>query len=253
MEAREGVGMSWARYDDALSMNRKVAELRALGPPGIAAIGLHLLANTWSRNQGTGGFIATHMPDQLAGRGGLKLAQLLAKVTMFDAAEGGWMIHDFDEYNDPTDLDPHRSADERRKEISAIRAAAGAKGGRQTASKRVAELPAKAPANGQQRSSPGPDPDPVPEEPDDDDNSRGLPPAAVVVVELYVEYSKATSTNGKARNGKYADGIRNNCVNEHGTEIVAAVAAGQRTEQVLEQLFGITSGDLMRYTKWEPT
>ncbi len=146
--------MTWARYDDELPMNHKIARLVASGQVGVAAIGLHVLANTWSRHQGTGGAIPGYQPGVLVAdaRLGRKLAEALADVGMFDACEDGWMIHDFDEFSDPDD--DGASAAEKRRRLSEVRAVAGRKGGQASSSKRGS----KPQANGEQCSSPGPDP-----------------------------------------------------------------------------------------------
>lgn len=147
--------MSWARYDDELSMNRKIGQLRARGMTGIAALGLHLLANTYCRHNGTKGIVDAHVPELLVGRPGKKLAGVLADVGMFDArCDGGWIIHDYAEFHDPSDPEPDKSAAQRKRELSEKRAEAGRLGGLAKAgnasSKRVA-LP-------QQTSSPVPVP-----------------------------------------------------------------------------------------------
>lgn len=161
--------MSWARYDDELSMNKKVGRLRSKGVDGIAAIGLHLLANTYCRHNGTAGEVEAHVPELLAGKCGGKLARLLAEVGMFDVTESGWAIHDFEEFHDPSDPDPNRSAADRKRELSEKRAEAGRQGGLAKAGK-VASKPLANPgnatatdlANGWQTPSPVPDPVPVP-------------------------------------------------------------------------------------------
>jgi hypothetical protein len=128
--------VTWARYDDEFSLNRKVGQLVAQGVNGVAAIGLHLLANTYSRHNGTGGVIEPHVPRLLCGPGGTKLARMLAEVGMFDPRdEGGWTVHDYDEFHDPSDPNPNRSAAERKKELSEKRAAAGRLGGQAKAAK----------------------------------------------------------------------------------------------------------------------
>jgi hypothetical protein len=128
--------MAWARYDDEFSLNRKVGRLVAQGQAGVAALGLHLLANTYSRHNGTGGVIEAHVPRLLCGPGGSKLARMLADVGMFDPREeGGWTVHDYDEFHDPSDPDPNRSAADRKKELSEKRAAAGRLGGQAKAAK----------------------------------------------------------------------------------------------------------------------
>ena len=148
--------MAWARYDDALPINKKVGKLRAHKRDGIAALGLHLLANTWSRHEGMGGFIPDYQPDQLVGPFGTKLAGILVAVGMFEPCDGGWIIHDYDDFSEPGD--DGASAAERSRRISEARAEAGRKGGlakaKQTASKRLALL----------QQNPSPVPDPVPEE-----------------------------------------------------------------------------------------
>lgn len=120
--------MSWARYDDELPMNRKVVALRAHGLHGTAALGLHLLANTWCRHNGTGGRVPAHVPEVLVGKDGAKLAGILCAVGMFDADDDGWMIHDYAEFHDPKDPNPDRSAADRKKDLSAKRSQAGKMG-----------------------------------------------------------------------------------------------------------------------------
>jgi hypothetical protein len=152
----EGGRMSWARYDDEFPMNKKVGRLIAHGKDGVAAIGLHLLANTYARHNGTAGVIEAHVPNLLIGRSGNALAALLVEAGMFDHRDDGWEIHDFDEFHDPNDPDPNKSASDRKKELSEKRRAAGRAGGlakgKQTPSKPEALL--------QQTSSPDPVPDP---------------------------------------------------------------------------------------------
>lgn len=135
-------------------MNRKVGRLIACGQSGVAALGLHLLCNTYARHNGTGGVIEAHVPQLLIGATGRKLADLLAVEGMFDVHPDGWMIHDYAEFHDPNDPDPDRSAADRKRELSDKRREAGRKGGQakasNAASKPVAEL--------QQTSTP----DPVP-------------------------------------------------------------------------------------------
>ncbi len=159
--------MAWARYDDMLPMNRKwVTGLRPMGTRGAAALGLHLLANAWSRHNGTGGRIDTGALEMLVGREGVKLAALLVQVGMFDLDGNGWRIHDFADFSDPNDPEPNRSAGERRKELIEKRREAGRLGGlaprKQTGSNANDLLPSKREANGKQVLSPVPVPDPVP-------------------------------------------------------------------------------------------
>lgn len=154
--------MAWARYDDELPINRKVCALRARGVNGIAALGLHVLANTWSRNQGTGGHVADYMFEDLAGKAGPKLADMLLDVGMLDPCgehAGCLIVHDFDDYSDPDD--DGRPAAEKRRDLSAKRAAAGSKGGQAKAANALAngkQTPSKSVALLQQTPSPVPVP-----------------------------------------------------------------------------------------------
>lgn len=153
--------MSWARYDDELSMNKKIGRLRAKGVDGIAAVGLHLLANTYCRHNGTAGEIEAHVPELLAGRCGPKLARLLAEVGMFDVTEDGWEIHDFHDYSDPSDPYANRSAADRKRDLHEKRVKAGQQGGKQKASNALAsakQTSSSARANAKQTSSPVPVP-----------------------------------------------------------------------------------------------
>lgn len=99
--------MTWARYDDMLPMNKKWIRLRTYGVEGAAALGLHLLANTWARHNGTAGHLDADVVEMLVGKPGKKLAGLLEKVGMFEATVDGWQIHDYADYHDP--LDPGKS------------------------------------------------------------------------------------------------------------------------------------------------
>lgn len=153
--------MAWARYDDELPMNRKVGALLAYGANGAAAIGLHLLANTWSRHNGTAGMVPTAQPGLLVGDAklGRRLAAMLTDVGMFDPTGDGWMIHDFDEFSDPND--DGRSAAEKKRDVSEKRAASGRQGGLAKAGKRASKTGSKSVATPQQTSSPEPEPVPV--------------------------------------------------------------------------------------------
>ena len=148
--------MSWAFYDDALPSNRKVAWLRAHGTPGIAALGLHLLLNTWSRHEGMQGFIPSYVPEQQAGRHWRALVNLLADdgCGMLVACDGGWMINDYDDYG----KDGGISATDRKARLSKVRAEAGRAGGLAKAGKRSSNSASKPVAVPEQTSSPTPKP-----------------------------------------------------------------------------------------------
>lgn len=151
--------MSWSRYDDELPMNRKVAWLKSHGVDGIAALGLHLLANTWSRHEGHQGFIPDYIPEQLVGRPWRKLTDLLADeaIGMFQPVDHGWMINDYENFGDRDDGVP---VEEKKARLSKVRAEAGRAGGKAKASKSASKRVAQLEANGKQSSSPVPVPDP---------------------------------------------------------------------------------------------
>lgn len=153
--------MSWARYDDGLPWNRKIAWLRAHGQAGIAALGLHLLANTWSRHEGMQGFIPTYMPEQLVGKPWRALVVLLADegCGMFTAVDDGWMINDYEEYGDRDDGVP---VEEKKARLSKVRKEAGRAGGLAKAAKASSKRSSKPVAELKQTSTPVPVPDPVP-------------------------------------------------------------------------------------------
>lgn len=138
--------MSWARYDDEFPMNRKVGSLIGKGQAGIAAIGAHVLLNTYSRHNGLAGRIEPHVPGLVCGGSvGKRLAKLLEEVGMLDAhPDGGWTIHDYAEFHDPNDPNPDRSAADRKKELSEKRAEAGRKGGQQKAANAGKQTASKA-------------------------------------------------------------------------------------------------------------
>jgi hypothetical protein len=154
--------MSWARYDDELAMNRKIAMLRAKNVDGLAALGLHLLANTYSRHNGLKGVLTLADLEGLVGRRlARKLAGILVDVTMFDKLdENTWQIHDYAEFHDPSDPEPDKSAADRKKELSEKRAHAGRLGGLAKAKQTSSNATDLLVANGKQCSSPVPVPVP---------------------------------------------------------------------------------------------
>lgn len=199
--------MSWAKYDDALPQNRKVSWLRAQGVNGIAALGLHLLLNTWSRHEGMQGFIPAYVPEQLAGRHSVKLVKLLADdgCAMLNTVENGWMINDYDDYGDRDDGTP---VDEKRARLSKVRAEAGRAGGLSKAarsSSKSSPLPdSKPPSKAKQSSSPVPVPLPKTVNSPTSAGSGNAPAGfAASIVRAYVESAKsvgvATPEESQAR------------------------------------------------------
>lgn len=183
--------MSYALYDDNLPSNRKVAWLRSQGVRGIAALGLHVLANTWCRHEGMQGFVPAYVPEQLVGRDWRKLVALLSDEDgcgMFIVVDGGWMINGYDEYG----RDDGRSADDRKADLSRKRAEAGRRGGlakaKQHPGKRSSKPDDLPVANGQQNASPTP----IPTVASTSEGSRNVPAGALAnVIRCYVTEGRA--------------------------------------------------------------
>lgn len=134
--------MAWVRYDDNFYAHEKVGRLLILGPIGVEALGLHVLANTWSASTKRPGFIPAHQPGVLMAntKRGAKLAQHLEDADLWDKVDGGWEFHDAADYR----ASPKRQTPGTPADLSAKRARAGSKGGSKTAASRAAKA-----ANGQ--------------------------------------------------------------------------------------------------------
>lgn len=91
--------MPWGRLDDTFYDHPKTVEAIRLG--GLAAVGLHVMAWSYSNRHGTNGFIS----DGWVGRR-TRLAEALVNARkdpggegMWERVEGGYQIHDFLEFN----------------------------------------------------------------------------------------------------------------------------------------------------------
>jgi hypothetical protein len=141
--------MAWVRYDDHFHEHRKVGAV-ILDDPG--ALGLHLLANTWTNAQEYVGFVPIGQPSiLLCDRGlGAKWAATLVNAGLWHergkecdrcreiyadlpADFVGYVFHDSKDYRSPT---RERQTPGTPAELSAKRQAAGRKGGRSTAARR---------------------------------------------------------------------------------------------------------------------
>lgn len=152
--ARNRVGekrllMAWVRYDDQFPYNPKVTAVIAEDP---GALGLHVLANTWTNGQKRKGHIPAHQPgilvcDKTQGRA---WAELLVKHGLWHQLDDlcpackdeyaelppdldGFVFHNASEYRAPgrDRVTPGTS-----QELSEKRRAAGRKGGQASARKR---------------------------------------------------------------------------------------------------------------------
>jgi hypothetical protein len=141
--------MSWAKLDDGFFRHPKA---RAAGKDGRA---LFLASLTWAAGHLTDGKVACHDLQLIAAEAevnGKRTAARLVEVGLWDVVDGGWMVHDYLEYN-PTA--------EQALALKAKRAEAGRIGGsKPKRSKSEANTEANASANGKQNGTPSPYPYP---------------------------------------------------------------------------------------------
>ena len=112
--------MPWARIDDGIYDHPKVTELLD-EPEGWAAFGFWTACLAWAhkhtRKPGKiPGYLSRRDVHRMDRSVGIRYAELLCKVNLWVPAEGGWQIHDFDQYLPKT-------------ATSAARAEAGRRGG----------------------------------------------------------------------------------------------------------------------------
>lgn len=85
--------MSWVRIDDGFPEHQKVLDA------GGDAAWLHVCALAWCNRNLTDGFIPTSIVPRLSDRRTpMKHAANLQRVGLWDATEGGWVIHDYLEF-----------------------------------------------------------------------------------------------------------------------------------------------------------
>lgn len=87
--------MPWGRLDDSLYDHPK---LDLLGSQRMAGVGLWAVSISWCNRRLTDGFLPASRIRQLGGT--VRLAERLVEVGLFDRAEGGYLVHDFLEFND---------------------------------------------------------------------------------------------------------------------------------------------------------
>ncbi|WP_242882647.1 hypothetical protein [Actinomadura litoris] len=96
--------MGWGRLDDNLDDHPKFLALLDCEEEGYAAITLWTLTLAWAnrntRKQGkVPGLLPAGLPRRYLGPAGRAAAALLVEVALWETADdGGWMIHDFNEY-----------------------------------------------------------------------------------------------------------------------------------------------------------
>jgi hypothetical protein len=91
--------VAWARFDDRFHENRKIKRAWRLCP---ASIGLHVMAITYCAGHLTDGFVDVdfvedRMPSKRARE---RAVAVLVEVGLWSAADEGWHVHDFCEFNE---------------------------------------------------------------------------------------------------------------------------------------------------------
>lgn len=115
--------MTWGRIDDTLYDHPKVV---CLGKLRLPAIGLHVLALSWSNRYLTDGLVPA---DQVARLGGpRKLAEALVAAGLWELDRAGYRIHDYLDYNDSREVVLRRRNAEREKKRRQRALGAGAVG-----------------------------------------------------------------------------------------------------------------------------
>jgi len=90
--------LPWVRLDTAMPDHPKIIELvDQHGDAGMAAAFVWVCSLAYAGKHGTNGAIQRGLLPRLNGKA--KHAALLVRVRLWDEAEGGWVIHNFDEYN----------------------------------------------------------------------------------------------------------------------------------------------------------
>ncbi len=113
--------MAWVKLDDQAPRNAKL--LKA----GPAAAWMWVCGLAYCQAHTTGGFIPTVAVPMLGIRGSERshrLVKVLVKCRLFDRKVGGFVVHDYLEFNESRE-----EAIARKAELSAKRAASGRKGG----------------------------------------------------------------------------------------------------------------------------
>jgi hypothetical protein len=108
----------WSRIDDALADHRKViAAAEIIGPDGIViALGFYLLGLTWSNKHLTDGHLPAAVVKHFRSDRPIELADAMVRSGLWDRAEDGYRIHDFEHLNfTAAEVKEKRDKDRRRK------------------------------------------------------------------------------------------------------------------------------------------
>ena len=104
--------MPWARLDDQFHRHNRVQD--ALDDPaGPVAIGLYALALSWSYDPLGGGgtpFVPDRIPRRLLHLDAGDAVNVLVAVGLWEPTQGGWLIHDWQDYRPQHTLTPEQRA-----------------------------------------------------------------------------------------------------------------------------------------------
>lgn len=127
--------MSWLKVSDTLHKHQKVMDVQ------LSAMGLWVLAGSWSRDLGTDGFVPRVAANRLCGLNEDvdELASILVDAGLWESAERngkvGWIFHDWTDYQ-RTAVDDER--------LKAQRSEAGRRGGQAKAKQEPSKTQASA-------------------------------------------------------------------------------------------------------------
>ncbi len=141
--------MPWFKVDDGLSSSLKTTRIPR--PRRAAAMGLWVLAGSWSARELTDGFIPAHMVDELACT--TESAEDLVAAEYWSTAEGGWQMADW-AVDQPTRAETEEKRRKNAEKVAAWRL--NRQRGNQPGSNQVTDAGTKQVAN------PAPVPVPVP-------------------------------------------------------------------------------------------
>jgi len=157
--------MAWFKVDDKLHDHEKPAEA------GQAAMGLWVMAGSWSADNLTDGFI----PERVLSRWGRRRdADALVLVGLWRTCGEGWVFNDWEEYQ-PTGEEVKAKRLEARERMATVRA------NKKRSSENVRVAPSR----------------PVPSRPDHEDADASSSPASAVAVHVRSRFNEFWDAYGK--------------------------------------------------------
>lgn len=89
--------LPWVRLDTAMPDHPKILQLCEEGDAGMAAAFVWACSLAYAGKHGTGGFIPRSALARCNGKA--KHATKLVKARLWEEADGGWLIHDWEDFN----------------------------------------------------------------------------------------------------------------------------------------------------------